>query len=239
MAIIMDGNGRWAKKQGKMRTFGHQAGVKTVRRIVEASAELGIPYLTLYTFSTENWKRPAFEINALMELLVHTIGRETASLMKNNVRLHAIGNLELLPSKIQARLQKAIEETQNNTGTNLILALSYSSRWEITEAAKSIARKVKAGELLPEAIDEKVFSAHLCTASFPDPELLIRTSGEFRISNYLLWQIAYAELYFTDKLWPELSDEDYYEALLSFQQRERRYGQISEQLANGLKDVVS
>jgi undecaprenyl diphosphate synthase len=230
VAIIMDGNGRWAKQHGRLRTFGHQAGVKTVREIVEASAETGIKFLTLYTFSTENWKRPTFEINALMELLVRTIGRETPTLQKNNIRLQAIGDLDQLPARIQKQLQKTIQDTEANTGTTLILALSYSARWEIVQATQRIAEKVQQGLLDPQDITEALFTEHLCTRNIPDPELLIRTSGEFRISNYLLWQIAYAELYFSSKLWPDFTQEDFYAALVDFQHRERRFGVTSEQL---------
>ena len=230
VAIIMDGNGRWAKKQGKIRTFGHEGGVKAVRDTVEGAAELGIEVLTLYAFSTENWNRPRFEIDALMHLLVDTIAKETPTLMKNNSKLATIGNTESLPSRVVKNLRKCIEETSGNTRMTLVLALSYSSRWEITHAMQEIAQKVKAGELKPEDINETIISQHLNTAAWPDPELLIRTSGEARISNYLLWQIAYAELYFTQKLWPDFRREDLYEAILDFQQRERRFGKTSEQL---------
>ena len=230
IAVIMDGNGRWAKQQGKIRTFGHQHGVTAVRDTVEAAAELGVKFLTLYAFSTENWSRPKFEIDALMSLLVQSISKETATLMKNNIRLATIGDTESLPSGVYKKLQKAIDETSGNTRMTLVLALSYSSRWEITRAVKSIAAKVKAGEIDPEKIDESTISDHLCTAGWPDPELMIRTSGESRISNYLLWQIAYAELYFTPKLWPDFRKEDLYEAIVDYQGRERRFGKVSEQL---------
>ena len=230
VAIIMDGNGRWAKQQGKIRTFGHRHGVTSVREIVEASAELGIPYLTLYAFSTENWNRPEFEINALMQLLVSTINRETKTLNKNNIRLQSIGDTKSLPSKCRKELAEAIKSTENNTRMTLILALSYSSRWEILKAVKEIALDVKNSQISIEDINENLFNSHLCTAAFPEPELLIRTSGEFRISNFLLWQIAYSELYFTPKLWPDFRKEDLYEAILDFQNRERRFGKISEQI---------
>lgn len=230
IAIIMDGNGRWAKQQGKIRTFGHQHGVTAVRDTVEAAAELGVNFLTLYAFSTENWSRPKFEIDALMSLLVQSISKETATLMKNNIRLATIGDTDSLPSSVKKKLQKAIEETSGNTRMTLVLALSYSSRWEITRAVKNIAAKVKTGAIDPENINEALISDHLCTAGWPDPELMIRTSGESRISNYLLWQIAYAELYFTPKLWPDFRKEDLYEAIIDYQNRERRFGKVSEQL---------
>jgi len=230
VAIIMDGNGRWAKQHGKIRTFGHQNGVTAVRDTVEGAAELGVEVLTLYAFSTENWNRPRFEIDALMHLLVDTIARETATLMKNNIRLATIGNTESLPARVVKNLNKCISETAGNTRMTLVLALSYSSRWEITHAMQEIARKVKEGSLQPDDITEEIISKHLNTASWPDPELLIRTSGEARISNYLLWQIAYAELYFTQKLWPDFRRDDLFEAILDFQKRERRFGKTSEQL---------
>ncbi|MBL0104950.1 MAG: isoprenyl transferase [Bacteroidetes bacterium] len=230
VAIIMDGNGRWAQRQGEHRIFGHQNGVKAVRDTTEAAAELGIKYLTLYAFSTENWNRPVEEVNALMELLVHTISIEKDTLNKNNIRLLAIGDLKSLPPKCYDELQEAIRDTSGNTRMSLVLALSYSSRWEIVDAMKQIAAKVKAGEMQADQINDEVVSAHLTTAGIPDPELLIRTSGENRISNFLLWQIAYTELYFTDKLWPEFSKEDFYTALIDFQNRERRFGLVSAQL---------
>lgn len=230
VAIIMDGNGRWAKQHGKIRTFGHQNGVTAVRDTVEGAAELGIEVLTLYAFSTENWSRPRFEIDALMHLLVDTIAKETATLMKNNIRLATIGNKESLPARVVKNLNKCISDTAGNTRMTLVLALSYSSRWEITHAMQEIARKVKEGHLQPDDINEELISKHLNTASWPDPELLIRTSGEARISNYLLWQIAYAELYFTQKLWPDFRREDLFEAILDFQKRERRFGKTSDQL---------
>jgi undecaprenyl diphosphate synthase len=230
IAIIMDGNGRWAKNKGKARVFGHKNGVESVRQVTEGAAELGVQYLTLYAFSTENWNRPKAEVTALMTLLVTTISKETKTLNKNNIRLHAIGNLDNLPKIAKRELLNSIEKTAQNTGLNLILALSYSAKWEITQAMTDIAIKVKGGELSPEEITEDTIQSHLCTAQFPNPELLIRTSGEHRISNFLLWQIAYSELYFTPTLWPDFRKADLEEAILSFQQRERRFGKTSEQL---------
>jgi undecaprenyl diphosphate synthase len=230
IAIIMDGNGRWAKKHGKMRIFGHKNGVKSVRETTEAAAELGIKYLTLYAFSTENWNRPKKEVDALMTLLVHTIENEIKTLNKNNIRLEAIGDLKNLPKKSYSKLLEAIESTKNNDRMTLILALSYSSRWEIVDAVKNIADKISKNEISSDEIDQKLFSSFLTTSKFPDPELLIRTSGEFRISNFLLWQIAYTELYFTSKLWPDFRKDDLYEAILDYQKRERRFGLISEQI---------
>jgi len=230
VAIIMDGNGRWAKKVGEERIFGHQNGVKSVKECTEAAAELGIKYLTLYAFSTENWNRPKEEVDALMALLVHTINSETESLNKNNIRLHAIGNLDILPIETRNELNQAIENTKNNTRLNLVLALSYSSKWEIINAIQNIAQSVKNNELNISDINDDLLSAHLTTKNIPDPELLIRTSGELRISNFLLWQLAYSELYFTDKLWPEFTKQDFYDAIADFQQRERRFGKTSEQL---------
>ena len=230
IAVIMDGNGRWAKKKGAMRVFGHKNAIEAVRDTTEACAELGIGYLTLYAFSTENWNRPKAEVTALMELLVMTIRKELQTLQKNNVRLHAIGNLQTLPGKCQQELKEAIEKTSSNTGLTLILALSYSGRWEILEAAKRLATKVKEGNLLPEEIDQTIFEQHLNTAHIPDPELLIRTSGEMRISNFLLWQIAYTELYITEVLWPDFRRNHLYEGILAYQKRERRFGKTSEQL---------
>lgn len=230
IAIIMDGNGRWAKEKGKDRLFGHYNGVESVRNIVEGCAELGIEYLTLYAFSTENWDRPKDEVTGLMELLVKTIRNEVATLNKNNIRLHVIGNISLLPADAHEELADACEETKNNTGLNLIMALSYSSRWEILNTVKNIAIEVNNGSLKPDQITEEVFQQHLCTAGFPDPELMIRTSGEYRISNFLLYQLAYSELYFTDTLWPDFRKENLYTALLDYQMRERRFGKISEQL---------
>lgn len=230
VAIIMDGNGRWAKKQGKNRIFGHRNGVRAVREASETCAELGVKHLTLYAFSTENWSRPIEEVNALMDLLIRTIKGEVKTLQKNNIRLLTIGNIEQLPKRSQERLKEAMDATKDNTRMDLILALSYSSRWELTDAMKRIAQEVKAGTLDPEAINEQLISDHLSTKGIPDPELMIRTSGEQRISNFLLWQLAYAELHFTEVLWPEFRKEHLYEALISYQQRERRFGKISEQI---------
>lgn len=230
IAIIMDGNGRWAKHKGQPRVFGHRSAVKAVRETTEAAAELGIEHLTLYAFSTENWNRPAFEVNALMTLLVETIRGEIATLNKNNIRLQAIGDLEKLPSKSYKALREGIESTKNNTRMTLILALNYSAKWEIMTAVRDIAQQVKVGKLQPEQITEAVFAGGLSTRGIPDPELLIRTSGETRISNFLLWQIAYSELYFIDKLWPDFKQEDFFEAIYNYQNRERRFGMISEQI---------
>ncbi|MBC7914256.1 MAG: isoprenyl transferase [Pyrinomonadaceae bacterium] len=232
VAVIMDGNGRWAKEKGKLRVFGHQNGVRAVRDTVEGAVEAGIEYLTLYAFSSENWNRPKLEVMALMELLVSTINKETKTLMENDVRLNAIGNLEQLPPKCYQQLQQAIEKTSGNKKCTLTLALSYGSRWEIVEAAKKISLQVQAGSLKAEDINEENFSAELTTAGMPDPELMIRTSGEYRISNYLLYQLAYAELYFTPKLWPDFRREDLFEAILDYQKRERRFGKTTEQLTN-------
>ena len=230
IAIIMDGNGRWAKTHGKPRVFGHKNGVLAVREVTEAAAELGIKYLTLYAFSTENWSRPSFEVNALMTLLVDTVKRELSTLNKNNIRLQAIGDLYKLPDMTRKTLLEGIEQTKNNTRMTLILALNYSSRWEIVEAVKKIATQVKDGLLSVNDITSDIFSEYLTTKDIPDPELMIRTSGEHRISNYLLWQAAYAELYFTSVLWPDFRKEHFYQAILDFQGRERRFGKISEQL---------
>ena len=230
IAIIMDGNGRWAKEKGKDRLFGHYHGVESVRNIVEGCAELGIEYLTLYAFSTENWDRPKDEVTGLMELLVQTIKKEVSTLNKNNIRLHVIGNIKMLPVTARQELDDACESTKANSGLNLIMALSYSSRWEIVDTVKKMAEEVKKGTLNPNDIDNRVFEQHLCTADFPDPELMIRTSGEYRVSNFLLYQLAYSELYFTDTLWPDFRKENLYEALLNYQNRERRFGKISEQL---------
>jgi undecaprenyl diphosphate synthase len=230
VAIIMDGNGRWANKQGEQRIFGHQNGVTSVRETAEAAAELGISYLTLYAFSTENWSRPQEEVNALMELLVNTIHAETPTLNKNGIRLNAIGNIPSLPVSCQKELFECIDATKNNSRLTLTLALSYSSKWEILQAVKCIAEKVKEGRLTSEEINEDVFSEHLCTAGIPDPELMIRTSGEQRISNYLLWQLAYAEFYFTEVLWPDFRKVDFYKAILEYQSRERRFGKTSAQI---------
>lgn len=230
IAIIMDGNGRWAKKKGNQRIFGHRNGVKAVREVTEAAAEIGIKYLTLYAFSTENWNRPRIEIDALMQLLVSTINSETETLMKNNVKLISIGDRESLPRQVRAKLEKAINDTSKNTGLTLNLALSYSARWEITKATKDIAADIAKGILKPEDVSEELLSNYLTTKNIPDPELLIRTSGEYRISNFLLWQIAYAEFYFTEKLWPDFRKQDFADAIVNFQMRERRFGKTSEQI---------
>lgn len=230
IAVIMDGNGRWAKEHGMPRVFGHRNGVKAVRDTTEACAELGIEYLTLYAFSTENWNRPQTEVNALMTLLVETIKKEIKTLNENSIRLQAIGDISKLPPKSQKALMSAMEATRQNTRMTLVLALNYSSRWEIVEAAKKLAGQAMAGEIRPEDIDTAAFSDALSTQGIPDPELLIRTSGETRISNFLLWQIAYTELYFTQVRWPDFRREHLYEAILNFQHRERRFGKISEQL---------
>ncbi len=226
----MDGNGRWAKTQGKPRVFGHKNGVTSVREVTEAAAELGINYLTLYAFSTENWSRPSFEVNALMTLLVETVKSELKTLNKNNIRLQAIGDLSKLPAKTYKTLLEGIELTKDNTRMTLVLALNYSSRWEIVEATKKIALDVHNGILKVDDIDAALFSSNLTTKDIPDPELMIRTSGEHRISNYLLWQAAYAEFYFTPVLWPDFRKDDFYQAIIDFQGRERRFGKTSEQL---------
>lgn len=230
VAIIMDGNGRWAKQRGKLRTFGHNHGVTSVRETAEAAAELGVKYLTLYAFSAENWSRPRAEVNALMKLLVRTIHKETKTLHDNKISLRAIGELEALPTVTQKELQEAINDTAHHDKMAMILALSYSSRWELTQAAKKLAIDVAAEKINPQQVDQKIFESYLTTSNIPDPELLIRTSGEYRISNFLLWQIAYSELYFTPKFWPEFRKEDFYEAIVDFQNRERRFGKISEQI---------
>ena len=232
VAVIMDGNGRWAKEHGKPRIFGHRNGVKSVREVSEAAAEIGIPYLTLYAFSTENWNRPRLEVNALMEMLVHTIQAEMETMNKNNIRLAAIGDIEKLPNATRKALNNGIANTSNNSRMTLTLALNYSSRWEIMEAMKKVADLASKGELDAGDIDQTKVSSLLSTHQMPDPELLIRTSGEHRISNFLLWQIAYTELYFSDVYWPDFDKEEFYKAILSYQQRERRFGKISEQLAS-------
>jgi undecaprenyl diphosphate synthase len=235
VAVIMDGNGRWAKQKRKPRIFGHRNGVKAVRETIECAAEMGVKYLTLYAFSTENWSRPKEEVMGLMELLVVTINKEIKTLMENNIALKAIGDLESLPGRCHKELKHAIEKTSKNTRMNLVLALSYSSKWEILNAVKTIANKVETGKISSEDIDENLFAQSLCTAGYPDPELLIRTSGEHRISNFLLWQIAYSELYFTDKLWPDFRKADFCAAIADYQKRERRFGKTSEQLSNVLQ----
>lgn len=230
VAIIMDGNGRWAEKHGKARIFGHENGVDSVRSVVEGAGEIGVKHLTLYAFSTENWLRPKQEVEALMELLVMAIDNETELLMKNNVRLSTIGDLSKMPVKVKEKLDGCIKFLNENTGLNLILALSYSSKWEIINAVKNLTNDAIERKIKPKMIDDKLFEKYLNTTGLPDPELLIRTSGEFRISNFLLWQIAYSELFFTEKLWPDFRKEDLFEAIFDFQNRERRFGKTSEQL---------
>lgn len=230
VAIIMDGNGRWAKKQGKPRVFGHKNGVKSVRAVSECAAELGIKYLTLYAFSTENWRRPKYEVNMLMSLLVQTIHQEVTTLNKNNIRLQAIGNLDGLPEKTRKALLEGIEKTKDNTRMTLILALNYSARWELTQAVQNISHDTLEGTLTPDAINDAVFENYLSTKGIPDPEILIRTSGEHRISNFLLWQIAYTELFFLPIFWPEFGANHFIQVIKEFQNRERRYGMTSEQL---------
>jgi undecaprenyl diphosphate synthase len=227
----MDGNGRWAKQRGLDRIFGHQQGVNAVRELIEAAAELGIRFLTLYAFSTENWGRPDEEISALMGIMVQSLSNETETLLKNNIRLKAIGDMDRLADEVRARLDETIELTSVSTGLTLIIALSYSSRWEIALAARNISNEVKKGSLEPHSITEEYFEKYLTTYGIPDPELLIRTSGELRISNFLLWQVAYTEFYFTEILWPDFGKDDFYNAIIDFQKRERRYGKTSEQVS--------
>lgn len=230
IAIIMDGNGRWAREKGEDRLYGHLHGVESVRNVVEGAAELGIKYMTLYAFSTENWDRPKYEVSGLMELLVDTIHKEVPTLNKNNIKLHVIGDIGMLPEAAKVELTEALNETSKNTGLNLVMALSYSSRWEIETAVKKIATDVKEGKLNAEAINQETIQQYLATRNFPDPELMIRTSGEYRISNFLLYQLAYAELYFTNVRWPDFRKENLYEAILDYQNRERRFGKTSDQL---------
>ncbi|GHU79029.1 isoprenyl transferase [Bacteroidia bacterium] len=230
IAIIMDGNGRWAQKNGMERFMGHKEGVVSVRKIVEAAGDLGIKYLTVYTFSTENWNRPQEEVDALMALMITAIRRETPDLMANRVRLRTIGDIDRLPPLTRHELDACMDETKNNTGLNLVLALSYSSRWELTEAVKKMAQAVKDGTLAVSQIDEATISNHLSTKDIPDPDLLIRTGGEFRISNYLLWQSAYSEFYFTDTYWPDFREESLYAAIVDYQKRQRRFGKTGEQI---------
>jgi undecaprenyl diphosphate synthase len=230
IAIIMDGNGRWATEKGQDRLYGHFHGVESVRNIVEGCAELGIGYLTLYAFSTENWDRPEYEVAGLMELLVETIRNEVETLNKNNIKLHVIGDMNMLPEYARKELNEALELTGKNTGLNLVMALSYSSRWELLEAVKNIARDIQNGSLDPASISQETLQHYLCTSEFPDPELMIRTSGEYRISNFLLYQLAYAELYFTNVRWPDFRKENLYEAILDFQGRERRFGKTGQQV---------
>jgi len=230
IAIIMDGNGRWAVNRGKDRSEGHSEGVVSVRKIVEAAVAVGVPYLTVYTFSTENWHRPLEEVNALMSIMVAAIYRETPDLMKNNVRLTTIGDRSRLPEEVRRSLEDCIRQTSVNTGTTLVLALSYSSRWEIMDSVKRIVEDVQKGTVRAEELDEEMFSSYLTTRHLPDPDLLIRTGGEKRISNFLLWQLSYTELYFTDILWPDFRENEFYEAILSYQQRERRFGKTGNQI---------
>ncbi len=232
IAIIMDGNGRWAQEKGEDRLFGHLHGVESVRNIVEGAAEIKLEYLTLYAFSTENWDRPEYEVTGLMELLVDTIRNEVPTLNKNNIKLHVIGDMNMLPQNARQELTEALNETKTNTGLNLIMALSYSSRWELANAVKNIATDVKNNKILPEQITQDTLQQYLTTSAFPDPELMIRTSGEFRISNFLLYQLAYAEFYFTNTRWPDFRKENLYEAIIDFQQRERRFGKTGEQIKN-------
>ena len=231
IAIIMDGNGRWAKERGKQRLFGHQSAIQSVRDVSEASAELGVEYLTLYAFSTENWNRPMNEVSGLMTLLAQTIKNEISTLNKNSIKLNAIGDLHSLPKSNYDQLMRAIDNTSHNTRMTLTLALSYSGRWDLTQASRRMAQAVAEGKLKPEEITDATLSSYLSTAGMPDPELLVRTSGEERISNFLLWQLAYSELYFTPKYWPDFRKPDLYEAILNYQRRERRFGKTSEQIA--------
>jgi undecaprenyl diphosphate synthase len=231
IAIIMDGNGRWAQEKGQDRLYGHFHGVESVRDIVEGCAEIGVEYLTLYAFSTENWDRPQYEVTGLMELLVETIRKETETLNRNNIKLHVIGDMSMLPDYAKAALKESLDITEKNTGLNLIMALSYSSRWELVNAVKGIAADVKSGLIDPSTINQDTLQGYLSTSSFPDPELMIRTSGEYRISNFLLYQLAYAELYFTQVRWPDFRKENLYEAILDYQGRERRFGKTSSQIS--------
>jgi undecaprenyl diphosphate synthase len=232
IAIIMDGNGRWARQRGEQRVFGHNNGVQSVRETAEAAAELGVRYLTMYAFSTENWNRPKEEVDALMHLLVVTISNEVKTLNDNQIRLRVIGNIHCLAPQVRKELEKAMDDTAGNTRMDLFLALSYSGRWEIVDAMKKIAEQVKAGKLDPSQISEKTVAANMNAPDLPDPELLIRTSGEYRTSNFLMWQTAYTELYFSPKLWPDFRKNDLYEAIIDFQHRERRFGKTSEQIIN-------
>ena len=230
IAVIMDGNGRWARLKGKTRIEGHVAGVESVREVVESCTQLGINYLTLFTFSTENWKRPEKEVSALMQLLVKVIGRETRKLHDNNIRLNVIGEIDILPERVRSVLKKTMELTRNNSKLMLNIALSYSGQWDLTQACRAIAFDVQAGRIDAESVDQQLLASYLSTASIPDPDLLIRTSGEFRISNFMLWQSAYSEIYFTNTYWPDFHRSQLYEAIREFQSRERRYGQTSEQI---------
>lgn len=230
VAIIMDGNGRWAKRQNMDRTFGHKEGISAVRRAIEGASKIGISYLTLYTFSTENWKRPEEEIKALMALMVQAVANETPDLLKNNIRVKVIGDIDRLPTETKKALDYCLETTSVSTGLTVVLALSYSSKWELTRAMKNIAADVKSGKLQEENISEDLVNQYLCTSGIPDPDILVRTGGELRISNFLLWQIAYSEFYFTDELWPDFNEESLYKAIYEYQNRERRFGKTSEQV---------
>jgi len=230
IAIIMDGNGRWAKEQGLERLYGHQEGVTSVKKAIETASNIGVKYLTLYTFSTENWNRPKGEVDALMDLMVIAIKRELPEMMEEQVRLNVIGDIEQLPPHTKETLSSCIEETSGNTGLNLVLAISYSSRWEIITAVKNMAKEVVSGKLNLDSIDETLFSQHLTTKNIPDPDLLIRTGGEYRISNFLMWQLSYSELYFTDVYWPDFREENLYEAIVDYQRRERRFGKTGDQI---------
>lgn len=232
IAIIMDGNGRWAAKHGKPRVMGHESGVESVRAVVKGAGEIGVKHLTLYAFSTENWERPKEEVEALMALLVHAIEAETQELNKNNVRLSVIGCVHVMPENVQAKLQGCVDALKNNTGLNLVLALSYSGRWDVLNAVKNLADDLANKKITQEKINNELFQNYLSTSELPDPELMIRTSGEYRISNFLLWQIAYSELYFTSKLWPDFRKDDLFEAIIDYQNRERRFGKTSEQLTS-------
>nr|WP_319569782.1 isoprenyl transferase [uncultured Draconibacterium sp.] len=232
IAIIMDGNGRWAAKHGKPRVMGHENGVESVRSVVKGAGEIGVKHLTLYAFSTENWDRPKEEVEALMALLVHAIEAETQELNKNNVRLSVIGCVDVMPENVQAKLQGCVDALKDNTGLNLVLALSYSGRWDVLNAVKKLADDLAENKITQEKINNELFQNYLSTSELPDPELMIRTSGEYRISNFLLWQIAYSELYFTSKLWPDFRKEDLFEAIIDYQNRERRFGKTSEQLTS-------
>ena len=232
IAVIMDGNGRWARQRGLDRVFGHQQGVNAVRNVIEAAAELGVRYLTLYAFSTENWGRPDEEVSALMSIMIQSLNKETETLIKNNIRMLTIGDVDRLADDVKERLDDTIKLTSGCTGLSLIVALSYSSRWEITEAARKLATDVKNGVVNIDFVNEEKFGNYLSTAGIPDPDLMIRTSGEMRISNFLLWQLAYAELYITETLWPDFGKDNFYEAIIEYQRRERRFGKTSEQVAD-------
>jgi len=236
IAIIMDGNGRWAKSKGKLRVFGHEAGVKTVRKITEAAVKIGIKHLTLYTFSTENWNRPSLEIKALMRLLVESIKKETNTLMEQSISLKTIGDISTLPPKVASQLKETIALTANNSKMELILALSYSAKWDITNAVKKISMAIESNQLTPNLINESTISQHLQTAPFPDPDLMIRTSGEQRISNFMLWELAYSEFYFTNIHWPAFTEDDFLDAIIDYQSRKRRFGKTDEQLKINTND---